>query len=87
MGPNDYRLDITHYDFSISHPDFNGIDSDIYTWPEYVYTPFGAWLAVSNSPVADTFSDWFREKTGTNIVLPNIIVLKNDPAEPVPTHR
>ncbi len=87
LGPNDFRLDLTHYDFSIGHSDFSGLSEAVYTQPDYVDTPFGAWLATSATPTSDSFSEWYRYVSGVNAQLYNAIVMEHQPSEPVPTHR
>lgn len=76
MGANDYRFELTNYDFSNTHPDFMGAYDTNVNQPTYVASPYGAWLASSLNPTADTFSDWFRSKSGTNVAFDNPLVLE-----------
>ena len=54
-----------------SDGDFTGLDAfrdDLYRNPQYVLSPYGSWLAISNSPTSDSFSDWFRSHSDRNIL-------------------
>ena len=73
LGANDYCFELSHYDFSATHPDFINVYGTTVYSPTYVPIP---WLAKSDNPAEDTFSDWFRYKAGTNIQLDNPIVLE-----------
>ena len=55
--------------FRISDVDFTGLgafSNTTYRNPRYVHSPYGSWLAISNSPTTDTFSQWFRSESGRN---------------------
>ena len=56
LEANDYWLLMQIYNFSNSHLHFSGSS---FSKPKYVASPYGAWLAASNSPTGDTFSYWF----------------------------
>ena len=64
---------ITHgelFPFRFSDGDFTGLGAfrdDLYLNPQYVHSPYGSWLAVSNNPAADSFSQWFRSESNRNI--------------------
>ena len=32
-----------------------------------MHSPYGSWLAISNNPTGDSFSQWFRSDSGRNI--------------------
>ncbi|CAH1786413.1 unnamed protein product [Owenia fusiformis] len=66
--PRDYILEMFLTDFSRGHPDFTGLSEAVIDMPEYVDSPYGAWLSISNTPTADTFSDWFRDVSPSNHV-------------------
>ena len=74
------------YCCSVSHNDFTGsplsftVDS-----PSYVRSPYGAWLAISDSPSQDSFSDWFRFTQNVTYEFNDTIALKGIPTEA--THR
>ena len=58
------------FPFRFSDGDFTGIGAfrdDVYRNPQYVHSPYGSWLAISNSPTGDSFSQWFRSDSGRNI--------------------
>ena len=38
----------------------------IYENPKYIHSPYGSWLAISNNPPSDSFSDWFRSESARN---------------------
>ncbi|KAL3880478.1 hypothetical protein ACJMK2_032714, partial [Sinanodonta woodiana] len=65
-SPSDLKLIITYYDFSKNHGDFDGTSGITVSSPAYIPSPYGAWLAISNNPATDTFSDWYRFVPGTN---------------------
>ena len=53
-----------------SDGDFTGLGAfrdDLYRNPQYIHSPFGSWLAISNSPTSDSFSQWFRSDSARNI--------------------
>ena len=51
-----------------SHIDFVGVKyEEKYKNPTYVASPFGSWLAISNNPVADSFSKWFLQDSVRNM--------------------
>ncbi|KAL5007409.1 hypothetical protein ScPMuIL_016215 [Solemya velum] len=76
VDTNDIPLTFQYYDFSTAHPDFDGVNSILVTSPIYIPSPYGAWLAVLNTPTADSFSDWFRYVPGTNEVFEQTVVLE-----------
>lgn len=67
---------------SIHHVDFTGFPLT-YTVnsPTYVPSPFGAWLAISNTPSTDTFSDWFRYVEDMTFEFESTLVLKGVASE------
>ena len=68
--------------FSVTHDDFNGFAlSYSINLPSYVPSPYGAWLAISDSPSLDSFSDWFRYVSGTNYEFNSTIILKGYASE------
>ncbi|XP_078366293.1 uncharacterized protein LOC144650486 [Oculina patagonica] len=70
QNSSNYYLDITYYDFQFSDGDFTGLGAwrnDLYRDPQYVHSPFGSWLAISNNPTGDSFSQWFRSDSVRNI--------------------
>ena len=48
----------------------------VYTNPLYVTSPYGNWLTEQDNPVSSFMSDWFREKTGTNIMIEGNFILE-----------
>ncbi|XP_033105232.1 uncharacterized protein LOC117107633 [Anneissia japonica] len=54
-------LSFTYYDFSVSNPDFTATQKSRVTDPEYIPSPYGSWLAISDNPSSDSFSGWFRK--------------------------
>ncbi|XP_006823110.2 uncharacterized protein LOC100367144 [Saccoglossus kowalevskii] len=78
IGPHDFILPITYYDFSSSHIDFSYEDDVVkIDSPSFVASPYDSWLAISDTPTADTFSDWFRN-TDNNIKYDHYFVLPWD---------
>ena len=71
--------------FSTAHVDFNPASTTSYTGPEYVPSPYGAWLADSPNPSMDTFSNWYRKVDGENYEYNKIMILKGR-ANPYPHH-
>ncbi len=63
------------YDFSNTHPDFSDSSDATFSKPTYMASPYGAWLAASTNPSADTFSYWFRDTSGVNQYFTNNITL------------
>ncbi|XP_070566935.1 uncharacterized protein [Ptychodera flava] len=61
VDPMDYLLPVTYYDFSVTHTDFTGSDNTKVDRPDYVASPYGCWLSMSDNPTGDTFSEWFRD--------------------------
>lgn len=47
-----------------------------YKNPEYINSPYGSWLAISNNPTADSFSDWFRSESARNRHYEEVLELK-----------
>lgn len=67
---------------SVTQDDFNGYPlSYTINRPGYVPSPYGAWLAISNTPSLDSFSDWFRYVDGTNYEFNNTVILKGYSSE------
>lgn len=72
--------------FSMSHADFNGLPLTYgMSSPQYVPSPYGAWLAISDTPSQDSFSDWFRLVPDTNYEFNSTLVLRGYFSEG--THR
>ncbi|KAJ8049747.1 Thrombospondin-4 [Holothuria leucospilota] len=57
---------VNYYDFSASDTDFNSLTKSNYDSPTYIPSPYGSWLAISNTPTLDTFSHWFRDNPSVN---------------------
>ena len=76
MNSTDLVLDIDYYDFSYSHADFDDVSDLGIHQPEYINSPYGAWLAISDFPQTDTFSDWFRNVSGTNHNYRSVVLLE-----------
>ncbi|KAK2566263.1 Cartilage oligomeric matrix protein [Acropora cervicornis] len=56
--------------FRFSDIDFTGLSTFSNTTfrnPQYIHSPYGSWLAISNTPTSDTFSQWFRSDSARNI--------------------
>ena len=70
---------------SISDVDFSPSSTKKYSNPEYVPSPYGAWLANSPNPNMETFSNWYRKVDGENYEYNKIMVLKGI-ATPYPHH-
>ncbi|XP_071956895.1 uncharacterized protein [Antedon mediterranea] len=64
----DILLSFTYYDFSVSHPDFTAAQKSLITNPEYVSSPYGGWLAISDNPSGDSFSEWFRDNPNNYVM-------------------
>ncbi|KAK2566269.1 Thrombospondin-4 [Acropora cervicornis] len=65
-----YYIDISYYDFQFSDIDFTGLGTfrnTTFRNPQYIHSPYGSWLAISNTPTSDTFSQWFRSHSARNI--------------------
>ncbi|XP_074619052.1 uncharacterized protein LOC141877910 isoform X2 [Acropora palmata] len=65
-----YYIDISYYDFQFSDIDFTGLgtfSNTTFRNPQYIHSPYGSWLAISNTPTSDTFSQWFRSHSARNI--------------------
>lgn len=78
-GPNDITLQAKFYDFSKVHGDFNNLQYPGISGVTYVDSPYGAWLAASATPTADTFSTWFREDyvASKNVEVAGTIILRD----------
>ena len=76
-SPQDVILDVMHYDFSKTNPNFADILYPSIKNPSYVASPYGAWLSISNTPTSDTFSKWFRSDPTVNYALNNTLILTN----------
>ncbi|XP_052265940.1 uncharacterized protein LOC127868328 [Dreissena polymorpha] len=74
-GPQDVILDVMHYDFSKTNPDFADILYPSIKNPSYVASPYGAWLSISNTPTSDSFSKWYRSNPTVNYALNNTLIL------------
>lgn len=76
----------TSYYFSVKNVDFDGSPlSFTVNSPKYVPSPYGAWLAISDTPSQDSFSDWFRFVDGKNYEFNETVILKGITSEG--THR
>ena len=73
---DDYQLDVSYYDFDKTHNDFAQDSSTNVSKPVYVASPYGEWLAVSDNPTCDSFSDWFRSVPDVNHMVQSTVVLK-----------
>ncbi|XP_071956897.1 uncharacterized protein [Antedon mediterranea] len=65
---NDISLSFTYYDFRVSHPDFTATQKSLITNPEYVSSPYGGWLVISDNPSGDSFSEWFRDNSKNYVI-------------------
>lgn len=75
-GPTDVTLDAKYYDFSKVHTDFQDVMYPSISNPSYVDSPYGAWLSISNTPTADTFSTWYRHDSAVNYEIAGTIILR-----------
>jgi len=73
---DDFQLDVSYYDFDKTHNDFAHDSSTTVSKPKYVASPYGEWLAVSDNPTCDSFSDWFRNVPNVNHMVQSTVVLK-----------
>lgn len=48
-----------------------------YTNVKYIASPYETWLAISNLPAGDIFSDWFRSASARNKVITSTLLLQN----------
>ncbi|XP_074619049.1 uncharacterized protein LOC141877908 isoform X1 [Acropora palmata] len=70
VNASNYYIDISYYDFQFSDIDFTGLgtfSNTTFRNPQYIHSPYGSWLAISNTPTSDTFSQWFRSDSARNI--------------------
>lgn len=69
--------------YSVAHDDFVPGSSLSYSInrPSYVPSPYGAWLAISDTPSQDSFSDWFRYVAGTTYEFNSTVILKGYASE------
>ena len=79
----DYGLDVSYYNFDKTHNDFAYDNATSYSKPIYVASPYGGWLAISDTPTCNSFSDWFRSVPVFNRVVESKLVLKYNAAEQV----
>lgn len=80
------KLDFYTILCSITHDDFNGLPlSYAVDSPSYVPSPYGAWLAISETPSLDSFSNWFRFVENTNYQFNETLILTGIASEG--THR
>ncbi|XP_078674361.1 uncharacterized protein LOC144912684 isoform X2 [Branchiostoma floridae x Branchiostoma belcheri] len=73
---NSMQVPISYYDFSITHPDFDGRRQGELSDPTYVVNPFGGYLSMSDDPTLDSFARWFLSVPGDNYVWEKTLVLK-----------
>ena len=76
VGADDIELDVIYYDFSKFHVDFQNFQYLTINKPAYVASPYGAWLAISDYPQGDTFSEWYRSVPGTNHEITDTMILE-----------
>ncbi|XP_071121965.1 uncharacterized protein [Mytilus edulis] len=76
-GATDILLNVTYYDFSAGNDDFSSASGLLSRSPNHMTSPLGSWLAISDNPTSDTFSDWFRS-TSSNYVKFDQILLQHD---------
>lgn len=76
-GATDILLNVTYYDFSAGNDDFSSASGLLSRSPYHMTSPLGSWLAISDNPTSDTFSDWFRS-TSSNYVKFDQILLQHD---------
>lgn len=74
-GPGDIELEVTYYDFSKVHEDFNDLEYVTISDPSYVDSPYGAWLAASSTPISDSFSKWYRNDAD-NVEIVSTLILE-----------
>ena len=72
----DVDIVMTYYDFSVGNDDFGPSGRLLSTRPYHVVSPHGSWLAISDNPLVDSFSEWFRSTT-SNIEIKGEITLSN----------
>ena len=68
------------YDFyhRASASDFDGVTyREDYINVRYVPSPYETWLAISDLPTGDLFSDWFRSSSARNKAISSTILLSN----------
>ncbi|KAK2177983.1 hypothetical protein NP493_567g04005 [Ridgeia piscesae] len=58
------------------NPGMTGPCSTTVSKPKYVASLYGEWLAVSDNPTCDSFSDWFRNVPNVNHMVQSTVVLK-----------
>ncbi|XP_019633561.1 PREDICTED: protein psiS-like [Branchiostoma belcheri] len=73
---NSMQVPISYYDFSITHPDFDGRRQGDLSDPTYVVNPFGGYLSMSDDPTLDSFARWFLSVPGDNYIREKTLVLK-----------
>ncbi|XP_066303112.1 uncharacterized protein [Branchiostoma lanceolatum] len=73
---NSIQIPISYYDFSITHPDFDGRRQGYLSDPTYVVNPFGGYLSTSDDPSLDPFARWFVSVPGDNYAREETLVLK-----------
>lgn len=69
-------LAMTYYDFSVGNDDFGPSGRLLSTRPYHLVSPHGSWLAISDNPLVDSFSEWFRS-TSSNVEIKGEITLSN----------
>ena len=55
--------------FRSADVDFTGLGAfsdTTYKNPRYIHSPYISWLAISNTPTTDSFSQWFRSESVRN---------------------
>ena len=77
IGVTDILVNVTYYDFSSGNDDFSSTSGLLPHSPHHVISPLGSWLAISDNPTGDTFSDWFRS-TSSNFEKQDQILLEHN---------
>ncbi len=64
------------YVFRASARDFDGVTyKEEYTNVRFIPSPYETWLAISDLPTGDLFSDWFRSDSSRNKVVLSTLTL------------
>eukprot|EP00794_Sanderia_malayensis_P016720 gene16720-18414_t len=79
------ELPVTYYDFQASASDFDSISyKEDYVNVKYIPSPYETWLAISDLPTGDPFSDWFRSASNRNkVVLSTLSLTSSGEIDPV----
>ncbi|XP_078573147.1 uncharacterized protein LOC144859992 [Branchiostoma floridae x Branchiostoma japonicum] len=75
IDENSMQVPISYYDFSITHPDFDGRRQGELLDPTYMVNPFGGYLSTSDDPTLDPIARWFVSVPGDNFAREETLVL------------